>query len=180
MRLAVGTSLVIITATSLMALLAHLAAGRTLDIGVTLSMTGACIAGALAGVGLAGRVAQRTLGKGFAALVVGIAAYLLISAALLGGPPRHVLTRPRRASARIAQGHGQLIRAFNGQIDSNPKYKPVIEPTRPMSVSLVSDGLGGDEEGLGDRRRSRTRGLVLQEPATRIGCVTRVAWRTGK
>ncbi len=87
MRLAVGTSLVIITATSLMALLAHLAAGRTLDVGVTLSMTGACIAGALAGVGLAGRVAQRTLGKGFAALVVVIAAYLLISAALLGGPP---------------------------------------------------------------------------------------------
>lgn len=58
MRLAVGTSLVIITATSLMALLAHLAAGRTLDIGVTLSMTAACIA-----------------------------AYLLISVALLGGPP---------------------------------------------------------------------------------------------
>jgi uncharacterized protein len=66
MRMAVGTSLVIITATSLMALSAHLAAGRTLDVGVTAAMTVSANAGALAGVRLAERVPQRQLGQGFA------------------------------------------------------------------------------------------------------------------
>ena len=87
MRLAVGTSLMIITATSVMALIAHLAAGRSLDIGVTAAMTAACVAGALSGVRLAGRVPQRRLDAGFAALVVVVASYLLVSVALLGGPP---------------------------------------------------------------------------------------------
>jgi len=87
MRMAVGTSLVIITATSLMALSAHLAAGGTLDIGVTLGMTVSAIAGVLAGVRLAGQVPQRQLGQGFAVLVVLVAVYLLMSATLLGGPP---------------------------------------------------------------------------------------------
>ena len=41
--------------------------------------------GALAGVRLADRVPQRQLGQSFAALVVLVAAYLLISATLLGG-----------------------------------------------------------------------------------------------
>ena len=87
MRMAVGTSLIIITTTSLMALTAHLAAGRTLEVDVTVTMTVAAIAGALAGVRLAGHVPQRQLGHGFAALVLVVAAYLLISATLLGGPP---------------------------------------------------------------------------------------------
>lgn len=87
MRLAVGTSLMIIAATSVMALIAHLVAGRGLDVGLTGAMTAACIAGALAGVRLAGRVPQRQLGAGFAALVVLVASYLLISVAVLGGPP---------------------------------------------------------------------------------------------
>ncbi len=87
MRLAVGTSLAIITTTSVMGLATHLLAGRGLDLTVTATMTAACVAGALAGVALAGRVPQRQLGRGFASLVVGVAAYLLISAALLGGPP---------------------------------------------------------------------------------------------
>jgi uncharacterized membrane protein YfcA len=87
MRMAVGTSLIIITTTSLMALTAHLAAGRTLEVGVTVTMTVAAIAGALAGVRLAGHVPQRQLAQGFAALVLVVAAYLLISATLLGGPP---------------------------------------------------------------------------------------------
>jgi uncharacterized membrane protein YfcA len=87
MRMAVGTSLVIITATSVMALAAHLAAGRTLDVAVTGAMTVSAIAGALAGVRLAERVPQRQLSQGFAALVIVVAAYLLISATLLGGPP---------------------------------------------------------------------------------------------
>jgi uncharacterized membrane protein YfcA len=56
MRMAVGTSLVMITASSVMALTAHLAAGRTLDVAVTGAMTVSAIAGALAGVRFAERV----------------------------------------------------------------------------------------------------------------------------
>ena len=87
MRLAVGASLAVITATSLMGLAAHLLAGRTIDIPVTATMTAACVIGALTGVALAGRIPQRQLGRGFAGLVVVVATYLLISAAFLGGPP---------------------------------------------------------------------------------------------
>jgi uncharacterized membrane protein YfcA len=50
-------------------------------------MTGACVVGALAGAGLAARVPQQALGRGFALLVCCVAAYLLVSAAFLGGPP---------------------------------------------------------------------------------------------
>ena len=87
MRTAVGTSLAIITATSLIGLAVHLLAGRSLDIAVTTAMTGACVVGALAGAGLATHVPQRTLGRAFALLVCCVAAYLLVSAAFLGGPP---------------------------------------------------------------------------------------------
>lgn len=87
MRLAVGTSLAIIAATSVMGVAAHLLAGRAPDVGVTVAMTAACVAGAVAGSGLAGRVPQRTLGRAFTALVVAVAGYLLVSAAFLGGPP---------------------------------------------------------------------------------------------
>ena len=87
MRTAVGTSLVIITATSLLGLAAHLVAGRELDTGVAATMTVACVTGALAGGALAGLIPQRAIGRVFAVLVVGVAAYLLISVALLGGPP---------------------------------------------------------------------------------------------
>lgn len=83
LRLAVGTSLAIITVTSVMGLAAHLAAGRALDVTVTAAMTGACVVGALAGA----RVPQRHLARGFAGLVAAVAAYLLLSVALLGGPP---------------------------------------------------------------------------------------------
>jgi uncharacterized membrane protein YfcA len=87
MRSAVGTSLAIITGTSALGVAVHLVAGRSLDVGLTAVMTAACVAGALAGARLSGRVAQRSLGRAFAALVVAVAAYLLISAAFLGGPP---------------------------------------------------------------------------------------------
>jgi uncharacterized membrane protein YfcA len=87
MRTAIGTSLVIITATSLLALAAHVVAGRSLDPGVTATMTAACVVGAIAGAALAGRIPQRQLGRGFARLVVAVASYLLISVAFLGGPP---------------------------------------------------------------------------------------------
>ena len=87
MRLAVGTSLVIITATSMIALSVHLLAGRSLDPAVTAAMTAACAAGALGGATLAGRVPQRQLGHSFALLLTAVAAYLLLSTAFLGGPP---------------------------------------------------------------------------------------------
>ena len=89
MRTAVGTSLAIITATSILGLAVHLLAGRTFDAGLTATMSIACVLGALAGVRLASRIPQRTLGRGFAAMVAGVAAYLIVSATLLGGPPGH-------------------------------------------------------------------------------------------
>lgn len=87
MRLAVGTSLAIITSTSILGLVAHLIAGRGLDLPLTASMTAASIVGALIGAALAGHVPQRQLSRGFAGLVIAVAGYLLISAAFLGGPP---------------------------------------------------------------------------------------------
>lgn len=87
MRLAIGTSLVIITTISLLGFVVHLAAGRELDPGVTVAMTSACVLGAAAGAALTGRIPQRQLGRGFAVLIAGVAAYLLVSAAFLGGPP---------------------------------------------------------------------------------------------
>lgn len=87
MRLAVGTSLAIIAVTSILGLVVHLLAGRGLDVDVTAAMTAAAVVGALGGAALAGRVPQRVLGQGFAALVVAVATYLLVSAVFLGGPP---------------------------------------------------------------------------------------------
>lgn len=87
MRLAVGTSLAIITTTSILGLGAHLITGRGVDLPVTATMTAACIAGALVGAALAGHVPQRQLNRGFAGVVIAVAGYLLISTALLGGPP---------------------------------------------------------------------------------------------
>ena len=87
MRTAIGTSLVIITATSLLGLAAHLLAGRALDDGVTAVMTVACVAGAIGGARLAASIPQRALAQGFAVLVVAVAGYVLLSVALLGGPP---------------------------------------------------------------------------------------------
>ena len=87
MRTAVGTSLAIITGTSLIGLVTHLVAGRGIDPEVTVAMSGACVAGALAGANVAARMPQRALGRGFAVLVTGVAAYLMISVAVLGGPP---------------------------------------------------------------------------------------------
>ena len=87
MRLAVGTSLAIIAATSAIGLVAHLAAGRAPDPGITVAMTAACVVAAVGAASFAGRVPQRRLGRGFALLVATVAAYLFISAAFLGGPP---------------------------------------------------------------------------------------------
>jgi uncharacterized protein len=79
LRTAVGTSLAIITATSALSLAAHLAAGRAVDVPLTTAMALACAAGAVAGAAASGRIPQRALGRGFAALVVAVAGGLLIS-----------------------------------------------------------------------------------------------------
>lgn len=54
-RTAVGTSLIIITATSLLGLAAHLLAGRSLEVDVTAALTVACVAGAVAGAARPGK-----------------------------------------------------------------------------------------------------------------------------
>jgi uncharacterized membrane protein YfcA len=87
MRTAVGTSLAIITATSLVGFLTHLAASCGLDAGLTATMATACVIGVLLGASAASRVPQRLLGRGFAVMVVAVALYLLTSVLLLGGPP---------------------------------------------------------------------------------------------
>lgn len=88
MRAAIGTSLAIITTTSILGVVVHLTAGREADPLLTGVMAASCVAGALVGARLSARVAQATLGRSFAALVVVVAAYLLVSAAFLGGPPQ--------------------------------------------------------------------------------------------
>ena len=87
MRSAIGTSLAIITTTSVLGGIVHLNAGRSLDTELTLVMAAACVAGALIGARLSGRVPQQTLGRAFAGMVVAVAGYLIVSASLLGGPP---------------------------------------------------------------------------------------------
>ncbi|HEX2085369.1 MAG TPA: sulfite exporter TauE/SafE family protein [Solirubrobacteraceae bacterium] len=79
MRTAVGTSLAIITATALLGLAAHLLAGRAVEADVTAAMSAACVVGAVAGGAVAARLPQRVLGRGFALLVVAVAAYVVAS-----------------------------------------------------------------------------------------------------
>ena len=86
LRAAVGTSLAIVAATSVAGLVAHLVAGRTLDPGPTALLLAGCIAGAVAGARLTGRLPQRTVAAAFAGLVALVASWLVVSAALLGGP----------------------------------------------------------------------------------------------
>lgn len=81
MRTAVGTSLAIITATSVLGLGVHLLAGRTVDAPTAVAMAAACAAGALAGAALSERVSQRTLGRGFAVMVALVAGYVLATVA---------------------------------------------------------------------------------------------------
>jgi uncharacterized membrane protein YfcA len=87
LRGAIGTSLAVVTATSVVGLAAHLLAGRHVDVPVTAAMAGACVVGAVGGALAAGRVPERTVGRGFALVVAAVAAYLLVSTALLGGAP---------------------------------------------------------------------------------------------
>ncbi len=81
MRLAVGTSLLIIAINSAVSLAAHLRTG-SLDLAVTGLFVLGGLVGALVGVSLAGRVPQRRLTQVFAALIFIGAGYILYRAAV--------------------------------------------------------------------------------------------------
>jgi uncharacterized membrane protein YfcA len=81
-RSAIGTSLVIIAAISLIGLGAHLGAGRDLDPVPVLAMTSACVAGALTGGLVARYLPVEVLARGFAVLVGTVAVGLIASIAL--------------------------------------------------------------------------------------------------
>jgi len=76
MRLAVGTSLLIIAINSAVSLAAHLRTG-SLDLAITGLFVLGGLVGALVGVSLAGRVPPRRLTQIFAALIVVVAGYIL-------------------------------------------------------------------------------------------------------
>ena len=77
LRSAIGTSLAIIAVTSLASLGIHLVSGNAPEPGITAGLAGAAAAGAIAGGMLAQRVPQQVLGRAFALLMAGVAAYLL-------------------------------------------------------------------------------------------------------
>lgn len=76
MRLAVGTSLVVIAIASAAGLMTHLGSGA-LDVVTTLFFVTGGLAGTLIGARLAGVVSERLLRRAFAVLVFTLAAYLL-------------------------------------------------------------------------------------------------------
>ncbi|MGI8749156.1 MAG: sulfite exporter TauE/SafE family protein [Thermoleophilaceae bacterium] len=87
-RRAVATSLVIITLTGLVALAGHLVAGAKINAGVTASLAVSTGVGALLGASLGQRLPQSVLGKAFAAVVAGVAIFLLVDTLFFGGPPQ--------------------------------------------------------------------------------------------
>lgn len=87
-RRAVATSLVIITLTGLVALGGHLVAGAEIDLAITVSLAVSTGAGALLGASLGQRLPQSVLGRTFAAIVGGVAIFLLVDTLFFGGPPQ--------------------------------------------------------------------------------------------
>ena len=73
MREAMGTSMVIVAIVSVCGLVAHVAAGSSLDVPTAAAMGGAAVTGALVGPRLADQISTRMLGQGFAVLVVIVA-----------------------------------------------------------------------------------------------------------
>ncbi len=78
-REAMSTSMAIVAAVSVFGLLAHLAAGGSLDVPVALTMGGAAVIGGLLGPGLADRVSTPVLGRSFAVLVALVAVGVAIA-----------------------------------------------------------------------------------------------------
>ncbi|MFD8088305.1 sulfite exporter TauE/SafE family protein [Kitasatospora sp. NPDC059722] len=77
---AVGTSLLVITANSLAALVPRLGATAAIDWAVAAPFTGAAILGAWDGKRLADRLSGRTLQKAFAFTLLGVAGLMLVTA----------------------------------------------------------------------------------------------------
>lgn len=87
MRRAIATSLVIIAMTGLFALLSHLGAGAQPDVPITVALCGATAVGALMGAAAGRRLPAALLARGFALVVMVVAAFLLVDVLALGGPP---------------------------------------------------------------------------------------------
>lgn len=73
LREAMGTSMVIVFVVSIAGLISHLGAGQSLDADVALPMAVATVVGAVVGPYLSAALPLRTLGRGFAGLVVVVA-----------------------------------------------------------------------------------------------------------
>ena len=86
-RRAVATSLVIITFTGLVAVVAHLAAGSEIDVAVTAALALPTAIGAFVGAQVSGRLPAAALGRAFAVVVCTVALLLLVDVLVLGGPP---------------------------------------------------------------------------------------------
>ena len=86
MRVAVGTSGVIIAGTACLALIVHIFVGRPPAFSLTVTMSIACATGAVTGATLSRRLPVHKLRSGFALLVTTVAIYLVLMA-FLGGPP---------------------------------------------------------------------------------------------
>jgi uncharacterized protein len=81
LQYAAGTSLVVITLTSAAALVARVGTDSPApDWGLVLTLTGAAVAGALAGTRIAARTDTRRLAAAFTALVLAVAAYTAVRA----------------------------------------------------------------------------------------------------
>lgn len=86
-RRAIATSLVIITLTGIAALASHLVTGAAPDAGLTAVLAASTAIGAMGGTAAGGRLPEALLGRGFAVVVAAVAAFLLLDALVLGGPP---------------------------------------------------------------------------------------------
>jgi uncharacterized membrane protein YfcA len=87
MRGAIGTSLAIVAIVSACGFVAHLAAGSTIDVAVTIPLTVGCLVGAVAGPQLGRRLTAQTLAHGFAVLLVLVGGYVLGATVIGGGAP---------------------------------------------------------------------------------------------
>ncbi len=86
-RRAIATSLVIVTVVSAVGLVEHLVAGANVAWGTALPFAAAAMVTASLGGRFAAHLRRRTLARGFAVLLTGVAVYLLVSVIALGGPP---------------------------------------------------------------------------------------------
>ena len=86
-RRAIATSLVVVAVVSAVGLVEHLAAGAKVEWGTALPFAGTAMVTAAFGGRVAARLPHRTLARGFAAVLTGVAIYLMVSVAVLGGPP---------------------------------------------------------------------------------------------